>query len=239
MKIRKLSNIIFFAVTLVVFSAGTIFTFVHRYNPKAEIISRDNILALAAGCFLTVGELAFIFLHGLLDARDLWRRVVAYVLSLLLICTISYATYTEAKSFMEEGNLRVKTDAISKLSQDQQEKAQTSGERRYAMKTGQNTLDKTLQGMKTESFAPFAINFVMGLFAIITGTLIQPREPWRRKQGNQMTTQVRARAQQKIGYVPEGARAYDNGRGDALLIKHGREYLGTIPKEKMEKDQSV
>jgi hypothetical protein len=217
MKIRKLGNIVFFVVTLLVFAAGTIFTLAHRYNPNASIFSRDNILAIAAASFLTVAELAFIFLHGLLDSRQLWRRIASYVLSLGLIATITYATYTEASAYMQEGSAAAKANIINESNITRSQRTRE--------------LRSVLRDMKTTEFAPFAINFLYGLFCIVTGTLIQPREPWTRRRGNQMSPQVRAAAQSKIGFVPETAKAYDDGKGYTMVIKNGREYLGTISKK--------
>ncbi len=235
MKIRKLGNVIFFAATLVVFLAGTVFTAMHRWNTNEAAISKANILAIAAGCFLTVGEIAFIFVHGLLDARELWRRATAYVLSLMLVATITYAACTEANAFMTEGNISFKQDAITKLSTDQQKAATTKGEKSAAIYSSQRTLKKVLDESVKPDFFPFALNFFIGLFTIVTGTLIQPREPWRRS-GNIMTPRIQKAAQQKIGFLPDGAKAYYDGKGSSIVVKSGREYLTTISKKDIEND---
>jgi hypothetical protein len=234
MKIRKLGNIIFFAVTLIVFGAGTIFTCIHRWDTKADVISRVNILAIAGACFLTVGELAFIFIHALLDARELWRRIAAYVLALALAGTITYATYTEAMSFMNEGNVATKSQILSDFSTKQQSSATTRSEKATAIYAGQKAIQQTLKDFTAPSFAPFAINFFFGLFVILTATLIQPREPWKRKQrnsGNVMTPEIKAKAEHKLGFaIPDSATAYQDGKGSSVMVKDGRDYLTTVRK---------
>lgn len=235
MKIRKLGSIIFFATTLVVFFAGTAFTFLNRYNPEESFTSRGNILAIAGSFFLTVAELAFIFLHGLLDARELWRRIASYTLCLGLIGTITYATYTEAKAYMEERNTHQKTNAIATLSKEQQSKAKTKRERTLAIKESQNTLNETLKGIQATDFTPFAVNFLYGLFCIVTGTLIQPREPWKRRKGAvPLSTEAKAKIEGKIGFLPDTAKAYDDGKGGSVIIKDGRNYLGSISRKEIE-----
>lgn len=233
MKIRKLGNVVFFAATLVVFLAGTVFTAMHRWNTKEPAISKANILAIAAGCFLTVGEIAFIYVHGLLDSRELWRRIAAYVLSLLLVGTITYAACTEASAFMVEGNISTKQDAISKLSTDQQKAATTKREKSAAIYASQKTLKEVLDESATPDFFPFALNFAVGLFCLVTGTLIQPREPWRRR-GNIMTPAIAKAAEKKIGFLQDGTKAYYDGKGSSIIIKNGREYVTTISKKDVE-----
>ncbi len=231
MKIRKLSNIIFFAVTLIVFGAGTVFTCIHRWNTDAPVISRINILAIAGACFLTVAELAFIFIHALLDARELWRRIAAYVLALGLIGTITYATYTEAVAFMNEGNVSAKSKIISDFSKEQQSAAQSKRAETAAIYGNQKEMEKLLKDFSATDFAPFAANFFYGLFCLLTGTLIQPREPWKRKRGNVMTSEIKAKAERKLGFaIPESATAYDDGKGSSITVKNGREYLTTVSK---------
>lgn len=230
MKIRRLGNVIFFAATLVVFLAGTVFTAMHRWNTNEPAISKANVLAIAAGCFLTVGEIAFIFVHGLLDSRDLWRRLAAYVLALMLVSTITYAACTEANAFMIEGNVSTKQEAITKLSTDQQKAATTKTEKSAAIYSSQRTLKKVLDESIKPDFFPFAMNFFVGLFCIVTGTMIQPREPWRRR-GNVMTPQVQKAAEAKIGFLPDGAKAYYDGKSSSIKIQSGRNYLTTVSKK--------
>ncbi len=234
MKIRKLGNVIFFAVTLIVFAAGTIFTCVHRWDVNSSLISRANILAIAAACFLTVGELAFIFVHALLDSRDLWRRAVAYVLSLGLAGTITYAACTEAMSFMNEGNLSFKTKIASEFNKEQQANAKSKKAQVAAIVAGQTTLNETLKDFGKPDFTPFAINFFVGLFVLLTGTLIQPREAWKRKTGNVMNERVRAQAEMQLGApLPQGATAYDDGKGTGIKVQKGRQYLTNVSKRKV------
>jgi uncharacterized membrane protein YdcZ (DUF606 family) len=234
MKIRKLGNVIFFAVTLIVFAAGTIFTCVHRWDVNVSPISRENILAIAAACFLTVGELAFIFIHALLDSRDLWRRAVAYVLSLGLVGTITYASCTEAMSFMEEGNASFKTKLLSDFNKEQQVNAKSKRAQIAAIAAGQASLNETLKGFAKPDFTPFAVNFFVGLFVLLTGTLIQPREAWKRKTGNVMNDRVRAQAELQLGQpLPIGATAYDDGKGSGIKVQKGRQYLTNVSKRKI------
>jgi hypothetical protein len=233
MKIRKLSNVVFFAVTLIVFVAGTVFTALHRWNTESAVFSKANILAIAAGAFLTVGEIAFIFIHSLLDARELWRRIAAYVLALALISTITYAACTEAYAFMQEGNIATKQEAIGDLSERQQKAATTRAEKTAAVRSSQQTLKQILDETKSADFTPFAVNFFVGLFCIITGTLIQPREPWRRR-GNVMNPKVARATQQKIGFLPDGAKAYYDGKNSSITVKQGRNYVTTLSKKDVE-----
>lgn len=233
MKIRKLGNVVFFIATLVIFLAGTVFTALHRWNTNAPIFSKDNVLALAAGCFLTVGEIAFVYVHALLDDRELWRRMAAYVLALLLISTITYAACTEANAFMVEGNIATKQDAITKLSVDQQKAATTRGEKSAAIYASQKTLKQVLDESVKPDFFPFALNFFVGLFCLVTGTMIQPREQWRRR-GNIMTPAIQKAAEKKVGFLKDGAKAYYDGKGSSIIIKNGREYVTTISKKDVE-----
>lgn len=234
MKIRKLGNVIFFAITLILFAAGTIFTCVHRWNVNASVFSRENILAIAGACFLTVGELSFIFVHAILDSRDLWRRAVAYVLALGLCSTITYAACTEALAFVGEGNISFKAKTISDFNSTQQKNAKSKRAEVAAIVEGQQTLKQTLADVSAPNFTPFAINFWLGLFCIITGTMIQPREPWRRKRGNVMNDNIRVQAERQLGYsLPEGASAYDDGKGSSVTVKKGRDYLTTVSKRKI------
>lgn len=233
MKIRKLGNVIFFAVTLIVFGAGTIFTCIHRWDVNASVFSKPNILAIAGACFLTVGELAFIFIHALLDSRDLWRRCAAYVLSLGLAGTITYAACSEAMAFMEEGNLSTKTAIVKDFNKEQQQNAKSRKAQVAAIASGQQVMTEVLKDFKTASFVPFAINFFFGLFVLLTGKLIQPREAWRRR-GNVMSDRVRAQAEMQIGQsLPQGATAYDDGKGSTIAVKQGRKYLTTVSKRKI------
>jgi len=234
MKIRKLSNVIFFAVTLIVFAAGTIFTCVHRWDINSSPISRANILALAAACFLTVGELAFVFVHALLECRDPWKRGTAYVLSLVLAGTITYAACTEAMSFMNEGNLSFKTKLASDFNKEQQANARSKKAQVAAIVAGQTTLNETLKDFGKPDFTPFAVNFFVGLFVLLTGTLIQPREAWKRKTGNVMNERVRAQAEMQLGApLPQGATAYDDGKGSGIKVQNGRQYLTNVSKRKV------
>lgn len=234
MKIRKLGNIVFFAITLIVFGAGTVFTTIHRADFNGSIASRQNILAVASACFLTVGELAFVFIHALLDARDLWRRIAAYTMSLLIISTITYATYTEAISFMSEGNITTKAKIIGDFGKEQQQNARSKRAETAAVFASQKTLQDTLKDFSAPSFAPFALNFFVGLFVLLTGTLIQPREAWKRKRGNVMNEQIRSEAERKIGFaLPDGATAYDDGKSSSLKIQKGRDYITTVSKKKI------
>jgi len=234
MKIRKLGNIIFFAITLILFAAGTIFTCVHRWDVNASVFSRANILAIAGACFLTVGELSFIFIHAMLDARELWRRCVAYVLAMALCSTITYAACSEALAFVGEGNVSFKAKTISDFSKEQQSNAKSKRAETAAIVQGQKTLSDTLADVSKPDFTPFAINFWFGLFCIITGTMIQPREPWKRKRGNVMTPEIKAQAERQIGYsLPQGATAYDDGKGSSVTVKKGRDYLTTVSKRKI------
>lgn len=233
MKIRKLGNVIFFAVTLIVFGAGTIFTCIHRWDVNASVFSKPNILAIAGACFLTVGELAFIFIHALLDSRELWRRCAAYVLSLGLAGTITYAACSEAMAFMEEGNLSAKSAVVKDFNQSQQKNARGRTAQVAAIASGQQVMQDVLKDFKTVSFVPFAVNFFFGLFTLLTGTLIQPREVWRRR-GNVMSDRVRAQAEMQIGQpLPQGATAYDDGKGSTIAVKKGRQYLTTVSKRKI------
>lgn len=233
MKIRKLGNVIFFAVTLIVFGAGTIFTCIHRWNVNASVFSKPNILAIAGACFLTVGELAFIFIHALLDSRELWRRCAAYVLSLGLAGTITYAACSEAMAFMEDGNLSTKTAIVKDFNKEQQQNARSRKAQVAAIASGQQVMSEVLKDFKTVSFIPFAINFFFGLFVLLTGTLIQPREVWRRR-GNVMSDRVRAQAEMQLGQpLPQGAVAYDDGKGSTIAVKKGRQYLTTVSKRKI------
>lgn len=233
MKIRKLGNIIFFAVTLIVFGAGTVFTCVHRWNTEADVISRANLLAMFGALFLTVAELAFIFIHAMLDARDEWRRYFAYALSLLLVATISYATASEAMAFMNEGNLSTKTAIVKDFNKEQQSNAKSKKAQVAAIVAGQSTMNEVLKDFKSQSFAPFAVNFIAGLFVLLTGTLIQPREAWRRR-GNVMNERIRVQAESQIGSpLPQGATAYDDGKGSTLKVQKGRQYLTTVSKRKI------
>jgi hypothetical protein len=233
MKIRKLGNVIFFVATLVVFLAGTVFTAMHRWNTNEPVISKANVLAIAAGCFLTVGELAFIFIHGLLDSKELWRRMAAYVLSLMIVGTITYAACSEANAFMVEGNISTKQDAITKLSKEQQSAATTRSEKSAAIYGAQKTLKQVLDESVKPDFFSFALNFFVGLFCIVTGTFIQPREPWRRS-GNIMTPKIQEAAKKKVGFLPDGTKAYYDGKGSSIVLKNGREYLTTISKKDVE-----
>ena len=233
MKIRKLGNIIFFAVTLIVFGAGTIFTCIHRWDVNASVFSKPNILAIAGACFLTVGELAFIFIHALLDSRELWRRCAAYVLSLGLAGTITYAACSEAMAFMEEGNLSTKTTIVKDFNDSQQKNAKSRKAQVAAITSGQKVITEVLKDFKTSSFIPFAVNFFFGLFVLLTGTLIQPREAWRRR-GNVMNERIRAQAENQIGApLPQGAVAYDDGKGSTVKVQKGRQYLTTVSKRKI------
>ena len=234
MKIRKLGNIVFFAITLIVFGAGTIFTAIHRADFNGSIASRQNILAVASACFLTVGELAFVFIHALLDSRELWRRMAAYTLSLLLVSTITYATYTEAIAFLSEGNMTAKAKIIDDFGTKQQQNARSKRAESTAIIVSQKTLQDTLKDFSAPSFGPFALNFFVGLFVLLTGTLIQPREAWKRKRGNVMSDDVRVAAEKQIGFaLPQGATAYDDGKGSSIVIKNGREYIATVSKRKI------
>lgn len=233
MKIRKLGNVIFFAVTLIVFGAGTIFTCIHRWDVNGSVLSKANILAIAGACFLTVGELAFIFIHALLDSRELWRRCAAYVLSLGLAGTITYAACSEAMAFMEEGNLSTKTAIVKDFNQAQQKNARGKTAQVAAIASGQQVMTEVLKDFKTASFVPFAVNFFFGLFVLLTGTLIQPREAWRRR-GNVMSDRIRAQAENQLGMqLPQGATAYDDGKGSTITVKKGRQYLTTVSKRKI------
>lgn len=233
MKIRKLGNVIFFAVTLIVFGAGTIFTCIHRWDVNASVFSKPNILAIAGACFLTVGELAFIFIHALLDSRELWRRCAAYVLSLGLAGTITYAACSEAMAFMEEGNLSTKTAIVKDFNSEQQKNARSRKAQVAAIASGQQVMQEVLKDFKTASFIPFAVNFFFGLFVLLTGTLIQPREAWRRR-GNVMNDRIRAQAEMQLGAtLPQGATAYDDGKGSTVAVKKGRQYLTTVSKRKI------
>ena len=233
MKIRKLGNVIFFAVTLIVFGAGTIFTCIHRWDVNGSFLSKANILAIAGACFLTVGELAFIFIHALLDSRELWRRCAAYVLSLGLAGTITYAACSEAMAFMEEGNLSTKTTIVKDFSKEQQQNAKSRRAQVAAIASGQQVMTEVLKDFKTMSFVPFAVNFFFGLFVLLTGTLIQPREAWRRR-GNVMSDRVRAQAEHQLGQsLPDGAVAYDDGKGSTIKVQKGRQYLTSVSKRKI------
>lgn len=234
MKIRKLGNVIFFAVTLIVFAAGTIFTCVHRWNVNASILSRANILAIAGACFLTVGELAFIFIHALLDSRDLWRRIAAYVLALGLAISITVAAGSEAFAFIEEGNISTKGKIISEFSKEQQTNAKSKRAEMTAIIQGRKALDNALEDFAAPNFTPLAINFFIGLFVLLTGTLIQPREAWKRKRGNVMNENIRAVAESQTGYpLPQGATAYDDGKGSSVKVQKGRDYVTTVSKKKI------
>ena len=233
MKIRKLGNVIFFAVTLIVFGAGTIFTCIHRWDVNGSVLSKANILAIAGACFLTVGELAFIFIHALLDSRELWRRCAAYVLSLGLAGTITYAACSEAMALMEEGNLSTKTSIVKDFNKEQQQNAKSRRAQVAAIASGQQVMTEVLKDFKTISFIPFAVNFFFGLFVLLTGTLIQPREAWRRR-GNVMNDKVRAQAEFQLGQLlPQGAVAYDDGKGSTIKVQNGRQYLTTVSKRKI------
>ena len=233
MKIRKLGNVIFFAVTLIVFGAGTIFTCIHRWDINGSVLSKANILAIAGACFLTVGELAFIFIHALLDSRELWRRCAAYVLAVGLAGTITYAAYTEAMAFMEEGNLSTKTAIVKDFNKDQQQNARSRKAQVAAIASGQQVMTEVLKDIQTPSFTPFAVNFFYGLFVLLTGTLIQPRETWRRR-GNVMNDRVRAQAELQLGQsLPQGAVAYDDGKGSTIKVQNGRQYLTSVSKRKI------
>ena len=233
MKIRKLGNVIFFAVTLIVFGAGTVFTCIHRWDVNVSVLSKANILAIAGACFLTVGELAFIFIHALLDSRELWRRCAAYVLSLGLAGTITYAACSEAMAFMEEGNLSTKTSIVKDFNKEQQQNARSRKAQVAAIVSGQQTITEVLKDFKTISFVPFAVNFFFGLFVLLTGTLIQPREAWRRR-GNVMSDRVRAQAEYQLGEsLPQGAAAYDDGKGSTIKVQKGRQYLTSVSKRKI------
>ena len=233
MKIRKLGNVIFFAVTLIVFGAGTIFTCIHRWDVSGSVLSKANILAIAGACFLTVGELAFIFIHALLDSRELWRRCAAYVLSLGLAGTITYAACSEAMAFMEEGNLSTKTAIVKDFNKGQQENAKSRKAQIAAIASGQKVMTEVLKDFKIASFIPFAVNFFFGLFVLLTGTLIQPREAWRRR-GNVMSDRVRAQAELQLGQaLPQGTVAYDDGKGSTIKVQKGRQYLTSVSKRKI------
>jgi hypothetical protein len=234
MKIRKLGNVIFFAITLIVFGAGTVFTAIHRADFNGSIASRQNILAVASACFLTVGELAFVFIHALLDSRDLWRRIAAYTLSLALVSTITYATYTEAMAFLDEGNVTSKAKIIDDFSAKQQQNAKSKRAESVAIITSQKTLQRTLEDFSAPSFVPFALNFFVGLFVLLTGTLIQPREAWKRKRGNVMNEDIRAVAENQLGRpLPQGATAYDDGKASSVKVQKGRDYLTTVSKRRI------
>jgi hypothetical protein len=234
MKIRKLGNIIFFAITLIVFGAGTVFTCIHRWDVNANIFSRANILAIAGAMFLTVGELAFIFIHALLNSRDLWRRCAAYVLSLGLAGTITYAACSEAMAFMSEGNISTKAHIISDFGKEQQTAARSKRAETMAVIQSQKTLQETLKDFSAPSFAPFAVNFFFGLFVLLTGTLIQPGEAWKRKRGNVMNEDIRAVAENQLGRpLPHGATAYDDGKASSVKVQKGRDYLTTVSKRKI------
>lgn len=233
MKIRKLGNVIFFAVTLIVFGAGTIFTCIHRWDVNASVFSKPNILAIAGACFLTVGELAFIFIHALLDSRDWRRAATAYVLALVLAGTITYAACSEAMAFMEEGNLSNRAAIVKDFNQGQQKNARGKTAQVAAIASGQQVIQDVLKDAKAPDFTPFAVNFFVGLFVLLTGTLIQPREVWRRR-GNVMSDRVRAQAEMQLGQqLPQGATAYDDGKGSTIAVKKGRQYLTTVSKRKI------
>jgi hypothetical protein len=234
MKIRKLGNIIFFAITLIVFGAGTVFTCIHRWDVNANVFSRPNILAIAGAMFLTVGELAFIFIHALLNSRDLWRRLAAYVLSLGLAGTITYAACSEAMAFMAEGNISTKAHIISDFGKEQQTAARSKRAEAMVVIQSQKTLQETLKDFSAPSFAPFAINFFFGLFVLLTGTLIQPGETWKRKRGNVMNEDIRLVAENQLGRpLPQGATAYDDGKASSVKVQRGRDYLTTVSKRKI------
>lgn len=232
MHVRKLNTVVFFVVTLIVFLCGTTFTILSRYDFEKSITYKGNLLAICAGTFLTVGECALIALHRLLDAKELWRRIAAYTLSLLMISTISFATYTEAKAYMSDRSVGSKKEILAETTQKNAELAKTAKERRQAIKSNETLTDKIISEIKAEDFTPFAVNFICGLFCILTASLIQPRQPWTRKRGNQMTPELKAKAEKKIGFVlPDGATAYEDGKGSSLIVKNGRTYLGTVPKD--------
>jgi hypothetical protein len=136
---------------------------------------------------------------------------------------------------MQEGNIKTKTTAIADLSKEQQSNATTRREKSMAITASQQTLKKVLDESIANDFSPFAVNFFCGLFCIITGTLILPREPWkRRKIGNVMNDNIRAQAEQQIGRpLPQGATAFDDGKGSSVVVKNGREYITTVSKRKI------
>jgi len=229
MKTRRLGSIIFYLTTGIVFAAGTLFTFLHGYNPDEDFASKTNLIAIAKAAFLTVGELALVYLHSLIDSKEFWRRLSAFALSIGLAITITFAASTEAKSFVEEGTLKNKAQIITETSKEEKATATSRRERIAIATASSDTLRETLKEVKAPSFAPFAVNFFFGLFCILTGALIQPREPWKRKQGNQLTPELRAQVKQKIGMEPPAtARAYHNGRGDSFIIKNGRDYITSV-----------
>lgn len=232
--IRKLSTIVFISVSIIVFLAGTAFTAMHRWNVESSIASKENILAIAAGCFLTVAELAFFFIHSLLESRDLWRKAIAFIMSIALISTITYAACTEAEAFMNEGNLASKAKVISDFSKEQQSAAATKREKALAIRGNQETLKETMKEFTSPSFTPFAVNFFMGLLAIIIGTTILPYDFRKRKTGNIMNPEIKAQAEKQLGFeLPSGATAYDDGKGSSVTVRNGRQYLTTVSKKKI------
>jgi amino acid transporter len=229
MKTRRLGSIIFYLTTGIVFAAGTIFTFLHGYDQEADITSKTNLIAIAKAAFLTVGELALVYLHSLIDSKEFWRRITAFVLSIFLAITITFAASSEAKIFVEENSLKTKAAIITQASKEEKATAQSRQERTAIALSSNRTLQEILKESKAQNFTPFAINFFFGLLCILTGALIQPREPWKRKSGNQLTPELRERARQKMGFdLPDTAKAYHNGRGDSYLIKNGREYITSV-----------
>ena len=233
--VRKLGKVIFYAVTLIVFGAGTVFTFMHRYNPDVPMLSKDNILAIAGALFLTVGELALVYAHAMTDSKELWRRIAAYTLALAQIVTIVYAAGTEAMAYMNESFSKNQASLVTKSTNEMTATLKGNKAKERVIGKSQETLEEVVKTAKNPEFTPFLVNFFVGLFTIVTLGLIQPREPWKRRKGNQMTPDLKAKAETKLGFaLPEGAKAFDDGKGSSVILKKGREYLGSIPRKDIE-----
>src|SRR5262249_32662972 len=133
-----------------------------------------------------------------------------------------------------EGNIATKSKAIGSLSKEQQANATTRSEKTAAVYAGQKTLKAVLDETQMPEFFPFALNFFCGLFCILTAKMIQPRESWKRKRGNIMNDNIRAQAERQLGReLPEGATAYDDGKGSSYVVKNGRDYVTTVSKRKI------
>jgi hypothetical protein len=49
-----------------------------------------------------------------------------------------------------------------------------------------------------------------------------------------MTPEIKAQAERQIGYsLPQGATAYDDGKGSSVAVKKGRDYITTVSKKKI------
>lgn len=117
MTTKSSQGIMLFVISLILFGAGTGLCILNHFDKSQDFLSRENLLALCMGAFLTTAEISFLWAdYRLINAKRTIKKIGCAMVLVALICTMTWAIGSEWESAESKDRGKLGLSAIGTIS---------------------------------------------------------------------------------------------------------------------------